>query len=69
MNTSKNYPDEALSSAVLPKKTPLHLRKLSAILEMKFRALLSKNFIIGPIFATDFHFSWTGFTISLPTAP
>ena len=56
MNTSKNYPDEALSSAVLPKKTPLHLRKLSAILEMKFRALLSKNFIIGPIFAIGFSF-------------
>ena len=56
MNTSKNHSDAALSSIVLPKKTPLHLRKLSVIMEMKFRALLSKNLIIGPVFAVGFSF-------------
>ena len=30
---------------------PIHLNKLSAILSMKWRTLLSKNFIIMPIFS------------------
>ena len=35
---------------------PIHLRKLAAITEVKGRALLSKNFIIMPVFSLGFTF-------------
>lgn len=34
----------------------IHMNKLQAVMEMKFRTLLSKNFIIMPIFALGFTF-------------
>lgn len=34
----------------------IHMHKLNAIMEMKLKALLSKNFIISPIFAIGFTF-------------
>ena len=33
------------------KMKPVHLRKLAAIMEVKGKALFSKNFIIMPIFS------------------
>lgn len=38
------------------KTTPIHFRKLSAVTEMKMRTLMSKNFIIMPIFSLGFTF-------------
>ena len=35
---------------------PVHLRKLVAIMEVKGKALFSKNFIIMPIFSIGFTF-------------
>lgn len=34
----------------------IHMHKLNAIMEMKLKALLSKNFIIMPVFAIGFTF-------------
>ena len=36
------------------KITAIHFRKLSAVTEMKMRTLMSKNFIIMPIFSLGF---------------
>ncbi len=56
-NTQKHTGRSAVAPAVtLPKRKLIHIRKLSAILEMKSTALFSKNFIIGPIFAIGFAF-------------
>ena len=38
------------------KMKPIHLRKLAAIMEVKGKALFSKNFIIMPIFSLGFTF-------------
>ena len=38
------------------KITAIHFRKLSAVTEMKMRTLMSKNFIIMPIFSLGFTF-------------
>ena len=38
------------------KITAIHFRKLSAVTEMKMRTLMSKNFIIMPIFSLGFSF-------------
>ena len=38
------------------KMKPVHLRKLAAIMEVKGKALFSKNFIIMPIFSLGFTF-------------
>ena len=38
------------------KKTIIHPRKLAAVLEVKGKALFSKNFIIGPVFSIGFAF-------------
>lgn len=35
---------------------PIHLRKLAAITEVKGKTLLSKNFIIMPVFSLGFTF-------------
>ena len=35
---------------------PIHIRKLAAIIDVKGRALFSKNFIIMPIFSLGFTF-------------
>ena len=38
------------------KITAIHFRKLSAVTEMKMRTLMSKNFIIMPVFSLGFTF-------------
>ena len=40
------------------KITAIHFRKLSAVTEMKMRTLMSKNFIIMPIFSLGIYFSY-----------
>ena len=35
---------------------PVHMRKLAAIIDVKGRALFSKNFIIMPVFSLGFTF-------------
>lgn len=54
--TKKNTASKTMTETRTLRLRPVHLRKLSAIMDVKGRALFSKNFIIMPIFSIGFTF-------------